>query len=420
MTDALRPDVLYLVHRVPFPPDKGDRIRAFHLLRHLSRRANVHLACLADEPIDEQVRPALMQYVQRLAIVPLGLWRRRLRIAGSLLAGHTASEGAFSTPELRALLRQWSAATPFHAAIASASSLVPYLRMLELSGVPAIVDVVDVDSQKWLDYAGAGWGPRSWLYRLEGHRLRRLEQQLPAWAAAVTLVSEAEADLYRRFSPAGPIHAVGNGVDLEYFQPQPAATGTGCVFVGALDYRPNVDGAVWFCNEVWPKIHRCRPDATLALVGRNPVPAVRRLAAIPGIDVVGQVPDVRPYLSSAAVVVVPLQIARGVQNKVLEALAMSRAVVATPPSLEALGVQPGVHLEAAQTPSEWVDAVLQLLADPARRHVLAAAGRHYVEQYHHWERCLRPFDDLLRLPPQDRPCAVVSGQLATVQSGNCT
>jgi polysaccharide biosynthesis protein PslH len=398
--ESARPDVLYIVHRVPYPPDKGDRIRAFHVLRHLSRRANVHLACLADEPIDEHVHPALAQYTRRVAIVPIGRWQRKLRMVGSLLRGCTASEGAFSAPALRALLSRWCSETRYEAVLVSASSLIPYLRQPELADIPAIVDLVDVDSQKWLDYADAGCGPKSWLYRLEGRRLRQLEQGLPAWAHAVTLVSEQEAALYRQFSAAGPVHAIVNGVDLEYFQPQPCATSPTCVFVGALDYRPNVDGAVWFCTEVWPAIHHRRPDATLSLVGRNPTPAVRRLAAIPGVEVIGQVPDVRPYIAAAAVVVVPLQIARGVQNKVLEALAMSRAVVASPPSLEGLGTQPGVHLEAAQTPTEWLESVLHLLANPAVRRTLGAAGRRYVEDHHHWQHCLAPFDELLRLAPQ--------------------
>jgi sugar transferase (PEP-CTERM/EpsH1 system associated) len=386
---------LYLVHRVPFPPDKGDRIRTFHTLRYLARHANVHLACLADEPIGADIRPALAPYSQRVAIVPVGHWSRRCRILGSLLAGRTASEGAFWAPALRGVLGDWCRDTRFDAVLASASSLIPYLRLPEMRGIPAMVDLVDVDSQKWLDYASAGRGPRSWLYALEGRRLRRLEQELPTWARAVTLVSEAEADLYRRFAAAGPVHAVCNGVDLDYFQPHPPATAPICVFVGALDYRPNVDGAVWFCQDAWPEIHRRRPDARLALVGRNPVPAVRRLANIPGVDLVGQVPDVRPYLSRAAVAVVPLLIARGVQNKVLEALAMSRAVVASPPSLEGIGVEPGTQLLAASTADEWVESVLRLFTDADLRRRLGIAGRRYVEDNHRWETCLDPFGALL-------------------------
>ena len=411
MSNPGRPDILHLVHRVPFPPDKGDRIRTFHMLRHLAKHANVHVACLADEPVAPPVIAALEQYAQRVAIVPLGRWTRRARIGGALLLGRTASEGAFSSPGLRSVLRRWGRTTRFDAVLASASSLVPYLRLPELSDIPAVIDLIDVDSQKWLDYAAASRGPRSWLYRLEARRLRRLEQNLPAWARAVTLVTQAEVDIYRSFCADGPVHAIGNGVDLDYFQPQPPAAAPRCVFVGALDYRPNVDGAVWLCHNVWPEIRRRRPDATLALVGRNPAPAVGRLAAIAGVELVGQVPDVRPYVRDAALAVVPLQIARGVQNKVLEALAMSRAVVASLPSLEGLDTVSGVHLLAAATAAEWADAVVRLLGDSTLCCQLGSAGRQYVEAHHRWDRCLEPLVTLLGLAPQSTPsdsCAAAS------------
>src|SRR5262249_39615307 len=151
-----------------------------------------------------------------------------------------------------------------------------------------------------LDYAAASHGPRRWLYRTEGHRLRKLEQAMPAWVRGVTLVSAAEVSLFRSFAENGPVHAIGNGVDLDYFQPSPPADESNCVFVGALDYRPNVDGACWFCREVWPELRRRCPEARFQLVGRKPAPTVHRLAALPGVEVIGQVPDVRPYLARSA------------------------------------------------------------------------------------------------------------------------
>ncbi len=392
------PDLLYLAHRVPYPPDKGDRIRTFHLLRCLSRRARIHLACLADEPVTQEQRAVLESYCAQVAVVPLGRWSRCLRGLASLICGGTVSEGAFASRGLRAVLRAWAGETRFHAALASSSSLAPYLRMPELAGVPPVIDLIDVDSQKWLDYAAASRGPKRWLYRLEGHRLRRLERELGEWARALTVVTEAEAELYRRCCGDGPMHAVSNGVDLDYFAPVPQVAEPRCVFVGALDYRPNVEGACWFCREVWPEIHRQRPDARLDLVGRQPVAAVQRLGELPGVEVVGQVPDVRPYVARASVAVVPLHIARGVQNKVLEALALERATVATPQALEGLGVQPGREVVCASSSQEWVRAVLDLFGDPARRAQLGQVGRRYVETSHCWERCLEPMEALLSLP----------------------
>lgn len=394
-----RPNVLYLVHRVPYPPDKGDRIRAFHLLKYLSQYANIHLACLADEPVPAETLSALSRYCTQVAVVPVGKWPRRLRALQSLLAGRTATEGAFYAPSLQDTIRQWQARTRFDLVLASASSMVPYCRLPELRSVPAVIDLVDVDSQKWLDYAAASRGPSAWLYQTEGRRLRELERTLPSWARSVTLVSEAETSLYRGFASPGAIHAIGNGVDLDYFHPVPPAEELSCVFVGALDYRPNVDGACWFCREVWPSVHQQHPQARMYLVGRQPAPAVRRLAELPGVELVGQVPDIRPYQTRAAVAVVPLHIARGVQNKVLEALAMGKAVVASPQALAGLRAEPGVHLLTASSPQEWLQAISRLFAAPALRQQLGAAGRRYVEDRHSWDRCLEPFRSFLNLSP---------------------
>jgi sugar transferase (PEP-CTERM/EpsH1 system associated) len=395
---STRPNLLYLTHRVPYPPDKGDRIRNYHLLRFLAQRADVHLACLADEPAHEETLAALRPLCARLAVVPLDRWAQRGRMVLSLLRGGTASEGAFATPEMETVLNNWGGSLRFDAVLTSASSLVPYLRLPVLRDVPAVVDLVDVDSQKWLDYSMHSSGPASWLFRMEGKRLRRLEGELPSWAQAVTLVSKPEAVVYRRYCVPGNIEVVFNGVDLDYFRPVDQRTLPACVFVGALDYRPNVDGACWFCKEVWPRVRSRSPHAELWLVGRRPVAAVRRLARVPGVHLVGQVPDVRPYLARASVAVAPLRLARGVQNKVLEALAMAKAVVASPAALVALGVQSGAEVLAASSPEQWEEAVVNLLEDADRRRSLGTAGRAYVETHHHWGRCLEPFASLLGLP----------------------
>jgi sugar transferase (PEP-CTERM/EpsH1 system associated) len=404
VTDPTLPRVLYLVHRVPYPPDKGDRIRSYHLLRYLSQRAEVHLACLADEPVAEETTAALKGLCTRIAIVPLGNWSRWLRAPGSLLGGRSISEGVFHSPALVEVLRDWARKTCFHVSLASASSMVPYQRLDELRQVPAVVDLMDVDSQKWLDYAATERGLRARLFLTEGRRLRELEQTLPSLARAVTLVSDAEADLFRQFCSWEGVHAVTNGVDLDYFRPaDPPPEENGCVFVGALDYRPNVDAACWFSKEVWPMIRRRHPEARLRLVGRQPVPEVARLAQVPGVEVVGQVPDVRPYVAAAAAVVAPLRIARGIQNKVLEAMAMAKPVVASPQGLNGLGHRLDLPALTASERPEWVEHVVRLLENPALRRQLGAAGRSYVEAHHHWDRCLAPFGPILGLPAEALP-----------------
>jgi glycosyltransferase involved in cell wall biosynthesis len=191
---------------------------------------------------------------------------------------------------------------------------------------------------------------------------------------------------------------VPNGVNTQYFRPQPNGTakhGLDCVFVGVLDYRANVEGLNWFCQNVWPEVHRRLPGATFAIVGRRPTPAVRQLANGPGVRLVGEVPDVRPYLAEAAVAIAPLHIARGVQNKVLEALAMGKAVVASPQAIEGLHLQDDVHIVRATSADEWVAQLIRLLTDVAICKQLGDAARAHLEQHYRWDNMLQPLLSLL-------------------------
>jgi sugar transferase (PEP-CTERM/EpsH1 system associated) len=269
--------------------------------------------------------------------------------------------------------------------------MVQFTEIPELAGTPLVVDLVDVDSQKWFDYAAASSGWKKWLFNMEARRVRRLESSLAQRADAVTLVSDAEADIYRSFCPNGKTHAVFNGVDLDYFRPDfpvEQREPNECVFVGVLDYRANVESLIWFCDMVWPHVKARRPEAVFCIVGKNPTTSIRALAARAGIRLVGEVPDVRPYLAESRFSVAPLQIARGVQNKVLEAMAMGTPVIASPQALEGLAAKNGIHAVAASDPRDWQTAMCDLFSDDGRCQQLGREGRAYVEQHHHWDVCM--------------------------------
>jgi sugar transferase (PEP-CTERM/EpsH1 system associated) len=400
-----RPRILVLIHRVPYPPNRGDRIRTFHILQFLARRADVSLAFLSEEQPTQATRHAIERLCCDVACVRLGGYRRWINAAWSLARGRTATEGLFKCNRLRRLLTGWCKSRRFDAVVAFCSSMVQFLDLPELADVPVLLDLIDVDSQKWFDYAARASGVRRSLFNIEGGRLRRLEQSLPSKVKAIALVSRWEAELYRSFCPFGAVFVISNGVDLDYFQLRGDSYSTranDCVFIGALDYRANIDGIDWFCGEIWPEVRRRRPDATFTIVGSRPAPAVLRLAKLPGVRLARDVPDVRPYLAEAALAVVPLRIARGVQNKVLEALAMAKAVVATPEALEGIGVDPGVHACEAREGGEWIESVVRLLADQPARERLGRAGRRFVEAHHCWDRQLQPLATLLGL--HTAPC----------------
>jgi len=407
MLASQRPPFLYLAHRLPYPPDKGDRIRSFHVLKWLSRRARVHLACLADEPWHVESVRMLEKICERVEVLPLNKLLSTFRISLSLASGGTASEAAFRSSGLRRTVARWARATRYAGAMVSSSAMAHYLRVPELEGATKLVDLVDVDSQKWFDYSRHFLGPRRWVYRAEGKRLRRLECEVAEWASGIILVSEAESRLYRDFNDAGNLHTIPNGVDLDRFQSE-SRTGwqaLGCVFIGALDYYPNVHAACWFCEAVWPRILARNPDASFTIVGRRPAPAVRRLSRIQGVNVVGQVADVRPFMAAASVVVVPLQIARGVQNKVLEALAMGKATVASPEALAGLQANGPTPVVRAASPEEWTEAILGLLDRPSECRRLGNEGRRFVEKFHSWDRCLQPLETIAGIAE----CAVPEG-----------
>jgi len=393
------PRILFLAHRVPYPPNRGDRIRTYHLLEYLAKRSELSLAYLTDEYPAAETTRVLESLCSRVAFARLGR-SRWLRAGASLATGRTATEGLFSSPILRQVVVDWAREIRFDVVIAVCSSMAQYLDVPELNDVPVVVDLIDVDSQKWLDYAAQSRGVRRRMFRTEGIRLRRLECALATRARAITLVSQPEVNLFREFCPADNVYAVPNGVDLKYYQPTTAGSDHGqltTVFIGALDYLANIDGISWFCREVWPEVRRRVPEATLQVVGSNPGNTIRRLAEVPGVEVVGPVPDVRPYVAAAAVSIAPLRVARGVQNKVLEAMAMGKPVVATPQALESIDAELGRAVVRAETAVEWQDQLIGLLRNVQECRRIGAGGRRYVESRPTWPQCLRRLHDDLRL-----------------------
>lgn len=399
-----RTPVLFLAHRIPWPPNKGDKVRSFNILRHLARHHRVFLGCFVDQPEDVQHIGRLDEWCAGVHVVRLDPRLARLASARGLFGGE-----ALSLPYYRsAALRRWVATTVqregITQAVAFSGPMAQYVDLPELECV--VVDFCDVDSAKWTQYAAHRRGPLAWLYRREGERLLAFERAAAQRAGAALFVTEAEAALFRRAAPeaAGRVWVMQNGVDAEFFSPAHAlpapwpAGGPVLVFTGAMDYWPNVDAVCWFAEEVLPALRARHPGLRFYVVGMNPAAAVRDLAG-PDVVVTGTVPDVRPYLAHADVVVAPLRVARGIQNKVLEAMAMARAVAVSTDSATGLAGEPGAAYLTAGTADEFVAAVDGLLADPARRVDIGAVARRTVETHYSWTAHLGVLDALLGTPP---------------------
>lgn len=380
--------LLYLVHRIPFPPNKGDKVRSFHLLKDLAARHEVYLGSFIDDPDDERHAGALTPWCRELHLARLHPRRAKLASLRGLVTGEALSLPYYRDAGLAAWVRELVARERIDAVLVFSSTMAQYVEGL---GLPVFVDFVDMDSAKWRDYAPQHRWPMSWLYAREGRRLLAFERAVASRARAAYFVTEAEAALFRAAAPesAAKIAAVGNGVDADFFAPDPSrpspfpAGERPLVFTGAMDYWPNVDAVQWCVAEMLPRLRQRWPGLRLSIVGRSPTPTVQQLAG-DAVRVTGTVDDVRPYLQHAAVVVAPLRLARGIQNKVLEAMAMARPVVAAQGCVDVIEAENGQELVGAERADDYVQAVDRLLSDRALGDRIGAAARQRVLQAYSW------------------------------------
>ncbi|WP_421838938.1 TIGR03087 family PEP-CTERM/XrtA system glycosyltransferase [Novosphingobium sp.] len=400
-------EVLFLAHRVPFPPDRGDKIRSNHLLRRIAEIAPVHVGALADDAADLAQEGAVAAIATSHCIVRRGA-PLPLAALAALGQGLPVSLAAFASAKLQRWVHQLLETRPISAIFVFSGQMAQYVPP-EFRG-RVVMDFVDVDSAKFEAYAQTGALPRRLLYAREARLLRRFEEKAARRATTSLFISREERALFesRLAGSARPdVRALGNGIDTELFDPamvepapELAGAGPGIVFTGQMDYPPNVTAVELFAHEVMPRIRAVHPEARFAIVGRAPTAAVRALEGINGTFVTGAVADVRPWLAGADLVTAPLLIARGVQNKVLEAMAMARPVLLTPAAATGIGGADGEHFALAEAPLALADRALALLADRAAAAALGAAARHFVVAECGWDRVLAPLRELIAGPPE--------------------
>ena len=393
--------ILYLCHRIPYPPNKGDKIRSFNEIKFLSRTGIVDLITMADDPKDMKYTGELKQFCRKVMVFPLNKTVATLKGAASLMTGQSISQGYFYKKEFQKAVDSLTAAHNYDTLICFSSPMAEYVfksaKKMEGLADTLIMDFCDIDSDKWNQYAEKKTFPLNLLYRTEARRLLAFEKKINRKFHRSVFISEKEADLFKaQHSDAKNIDIIPNGVDHTYFNPENAVTSTEnslpvVAFFGAMDYYANVDGALWFVDKILPLIKKKIPEILFYIVGSNPDHRLKALTADLSIKVTGFVEDIRGYYANTKVCVIPLRIARGVQNKVLEAMSMAKAIVTTSPAVQGIEVYDGALLKIEDDSDSFAAQVICLLQDELLRKKMGQAARHHMIENFNWDHNMERF-----------------------------
>jgi sugar transferase (PEP-CTERM/EpsH1 system associated) len=369
--------VLFLTHRLPYAPNRGDRIRSFHTVLSLVDKVELTIASLTSDSEESARADDLRRLGAEVLTFEIPRWANYLKAALHLAGTRPLTHVLLDAPGISTALTQYIATRPPDVVLAFCSGMARFAIEPPLEGLPFVVDLVDVDSAKWEALSAVVKWPRRWVYRREARLLSAFEGKAASRASCTYVVNEREAEILRTIAPQAAIRVIPVGVDVNGLTPtQPPTNDASVVFCGVMSYQPNIDAVMWFALDIWPRIRRARPDAIFTIVGSDPNPEIRGLASVEsGIVVTGAVPDVRTYLWEAAVSVAPIRIARGVQTKVLEAVAAGLPAVVTPQVFEGLpsAVRPACRVAgSAETFAAETLALLGVSGD-ARRGIARCA-----------------------------------------------
>lgn len=392
--------LLYLVHRLPYPPNKGDKISSNNMLNFFSERWRVHLGTFVDDPDDWQYVDKVNEKCDDTCIVGLPSRKRVTSSLYGLLTNEALSLSYYRDAQLQAWVRETIEKECPDAVLVFSGAMGQFVKGLLPSSVPVVFDAEDVDSEKWRSYSESKSPLVSWLYRREANKLLAYEREMAASTDVSLFVSAEEADLFKTLAPesADKIKYRTQGVDSAMFDPaltydNPYEPGQKVlVFTGAMDYWPNIEAVVWFCDHVLAAVREKEPDFLFCIVGMKPSDDVMRLGKLAGVRVTGGVPDVRPYIAHAHAACLPLQLARGIQNKALEAMAMCLPVLATRDALVGIKDHSGVITYVADSPEHMIDCALEILSQPRQ---INSAGRECVLEHYNWDTNLRSMERLL-------------------------
>lgn len=388
-------------HRIPYPPNKGDKIRSFHLLKYLAKKNRIFLAAFIDDPADWQYAEKLSEWCEQTHFLELKSTLGKFRSLKGFLTGEPLTLPYYYNSDMAAWVSGILAQESVGNILVFSSAMAQYAKGERFRDINRIIDFVDVDSDKWRQYAEKKNWPMSWVYRREARQLLSYEREIAASFSASLLVSKMEANLFKELAPesADKITYCSNGVDISEFDPAVdfpnpfPDSGPHIVFTGAMDYWPNEDAVVWFVTEVLPAAKIKWPKLKFYIVGSRPSEKVKSLSKNSSVVVTGRVPDVRPYIHNATAVIAPMRIARGIQNKVLEAMAMAKPVIVSPMGLEGIDAEHGKEVLIASEAGDYIESLEQVISGDKSQ--LGSDARGKILSDFSWENTLPKIDQWL-------------------------
>lgn len=397
--------LLFLCHRIPFPPNKGDKIRSFNILKWLNQHFDVYLGCFIDDPYDQRYVDELAKHCHQLFYLNQNKNIAKIKGLTSLLSGKPITLPYYFDAKMQCWVDQTINKHGIGKAFIYSSSMAQYCQGDSYQKLTRIIDFVDVDSDKWRQYAEKKSGISKWIFNREYQLLAKYEDKVCQQFDHSLFVSPDEAKLFsdrQQAADRAKVAGILNGVDIAFFDPdaqcsqEPLLPATPFIsFTGAMDYWANVDAVVWFVEHVWPQIQSARPDVKFVIAGGNPTPQVQALAS-DKIIVTGRVNDVRPFIKKAACVVAPLRIARGIQNKVLEAMSLDKPVVCTSMAMEGINAAESDAVKVEDNPQQFADYCLAYLSANETSTSDLSGNRKWIIEHFTWQQTLQPLTGLFK------------------------
>lgn len=389
-------NILYVCHRFPFPAKDGSRVRSFNIIRHFRQQGHkVWVSSIVRDEQEELQGQGIKEYCHDYRMARTNEWVQKVRMVSRLLTTEPSSMGYFYSAAMKKQINQLLSEQDFDLIYVHCSSVAGYVS--HVNHIPKILDFVDMDSQKWLSFTDFKSFPINLGYWLEGTKLERAERLLSERFDLCTTITRSECDTLQAFGQKQPSNWFSNGVDSDYFTPGDNVYRAHMVsFIGRMDYYPNEQAVNYFCYQIFPLLREKIKNAEFVIIGASPSDAVKKLASIPGVSVTGFVDDVRDYVRKSAVMVAPLSIARGTQNKILEAMALGVPVVTSELGARGIDGEPGKDFMVANTPAQYCEQLYALMSNDELRQQLALQGRARIENNYSWPYVLQRLDALVK------------------------